>query len=671
MAMGRHTARTATLLVLFLCGAGAAEGGASEGDHSWTFEMSPAAQYAIVDGDERKFSEDWWMPNGWMVGLERFFFKKPLGGGWTFNMEGHALFPGDDYRVDLLLEKAGYGFVRGRYGEYRKYFDDTGGFFHPFRIPAFSLDRDLQLDIGELALEFGITVPEWPEIAGGYERRFKKGEKSLLQWGSVAEDGLTRKIYPAYKEVDEKLDVFKVKVSHDISGIHLEDSARYERSRIDTGRFEQEFDIQSGEAESVSVYESSEYDALYNTLYLESRFHEKAYLSMGYLYNDLDGDAAFRMFTVPFGPEPFDKDWSTSLVDFEQESHVLNLNAMLGPIRDLSLQGGIQGEFIESRGRTKAELLETSFGGEVGSPETEGRSSVDRNGFDESIELRYGGIPYTALYAEGKWTQQEIDLFEDEFEDGVLAFERLTDSDVSRRRYTFGVSTSPIRRLTLSGHYRRSVRKNDYDHKIDSEESGYSAFIEKQEWTSDEIKAKIGARMTARLKGSLQYQFVDAKIDTASATQPPSLVESNGYKANIYSLSLTASPTAKMYVTGIFSYSDISSESFDNGAGSVVGYDGDVYSFIGTAGWSIGKNTDLTLEYLYSGSDNFQDNSEEGLPLGIDNDRHGLRLGCSRKINDQLKVRFKYGFYKYTEDSNNGIDDYRAHLLGLAFEYAF
>lgn len=657
------------LLASIHLAAGRSDSQGSEGA-SLSFELGTILQYRSVDGDTGKFREDQWIRDGWSGGLEHFLLEKPLGGEWLLRMEGRAVMPEEDYKFSLDIKKEDLGFFRTGYTEYRKYFDDTGGFFRPFSIPVSDLNKDMHLDIGDFFLEAGITIPDLPQIVVGYQHRFKEGEKSLLEWGSVSEGASTRLIYPSFKKMDEKQDTFKVEVAHDIGKVHAGDRFRYERYKTDTTRFEAERNIDAGMTETVNVSEKYNHDALFNTFHLESHLNEKIYLSFGYLLNDLEGDAAFRMMTVPFGPDPFDKNWSTRSVELDQESHVLNLNALIGPYHRLSFHGGIQTEFTETKGDTDAVLTETGFGGGIASPEARIRSSMDKKGLEETVGVRYSGIPHTSLYAEGKWTQQGIDLFEREVEDTAPAFERFSDTEVDRRRYTFGFSSSPFRRFTFSARYRRSCRENVYDHKEDTE-PGYSAFIDHQELNTDEISTKVSARITNAIKATFQYQHIETKIDTLSRTTPPSGVESGDYVADIYSVSITATPTAGLYLTGLFSCRDAKSESFDNDSASVIGYNGDVYSFIGTAGWAVGKRTDLTLEYLYSRADNFHDNSADGLPLGVENKRHGLSLGCSRKISDRVQARFRYGFYKYDERRNGDVDDYEAHLLGVGLAVKF
>src|ERR1043166_363162 len=116
------------------------------------------------------------------------------------------------------------GFVRGGFEQWRRYYDDTGGYYRPFSIPAFNLDRDLYLNIGRAWIEFGLTVPDLPQVVVGYEYQFKEGVKSMLERGSVGD----KKIFPAAKNIDEHVHVVKVDATHDISGWRIEDNARIE-----------------------------------------------------------------------------------------------------------------------------------------------------------------------------------------------------------------------------------------------------------------------------------------------------------------------------------------------------------------------------------------------------------------------------------------------------------
>jgi len=635
---------------------------------SGKMRIAPVLRYIHVSGDEEKFREDWWIGEDWAGGLEKFLLEHTFDKDVSLSLEGRAVVPEEDYRFNVDITKPDFGYLRGGHREYRKYFDGTGCFYAPFGILPFELENDLRLDIGDFFVQAGITFPGWPAVAATYERQYKEGNKSLLEWGSVSKGGTARNIFPAFKDMDEEADLFKLEANHAVGKFKLADKFRYESYRTDTARFEEERNLDGGTSETVTVREGYSHDALSNTFHVETHVSDKIYWSLGYLYTKLEGDAGFGMNTVPFGPDPFDKNWFTRSVEIEQDSHVLDLNAMLGPYKHFTFYGGFQAETTEGEGDTDAVLTETSFGGVTNSPEAMISSRTEKDGLEESVGIRYTGLPFTTAYAEGAWVQHKFDLWEQELEDGALGFERLTDTDADRERYTLGINTSPFRAVTLSLRYRRSHHANDYDHLVDTE-PGYSAFITHQDYDKDDIRARFTLRPVPVLRLSLSYQLLCLDIETRSDTTPPSSVLSGDYDANIYSLAFTLTPVSRFYMTGLLSYQGAKTTSFDNAAASVLTYEGDVFAGQATVGFAIDEKTDLKIEYLYSRSDNFEDNSAEGLPLGLDHERHGFMTTFSRHLGEKTRLQFRYGYYRYDEDNTGGVDDYRGHLVGISFAF--
>lgn len=635
-----------------------------------TGSIMPTIRYAGVNGDEGKFREDWWMREGWGGGVDTLTVQRTYENDVSLYMEGRAIVPEEDVKLRLELTRPEVGFMHAGYTVYRKYFDGTGGFFQPFSLSSFELDNDMHLDIGSLSLDMGLTVPAWPKLVVGYEHHFKEGRKSLLEWGGVTEGGTTRNVFPSFKEIDEETDILKVEIDHDIRKVRVRDRFRYERYRSETTRFGEERNLDADTTEAAAVSEDNGHEAFYNTFHMDSHVNEKLYWSLGSLFTTLQGDAAFRMVTDPFGPEPFDKNWFTRSVEIDQESHVINVNAMAGPFRDFTFYAGLQAETTETGGDRDAVLTEILPGvGEV-SPEAVIVSRTDKGGLEETVGTRYTGFRYTTLYAEGKWIQQNIDLFERELEDNVLNFERSTDTEVERQRYTIGFNTSPIARTTLSARYRRRYHNNEYSHLVDTE-PGYSAFITAQDFTADEITTTLAFRPVSRMQLSLKYQLVATDIDTLSDTTPSSSVQSGDYDADIYSANITVTPIPKLYLTGLLSYQDVRSTAFESGVSSVITYEGDIYTVILTAGFGIDDKTDLKAEYLYTRSENFNDNSLDGLPLGLDNRRQGLLFRLSRSISETMDGQLGYGFYTYDEESSGGADEYTAHVISALWGLRF
>src|SRR2546425_3792734 len=125
--------------------------------------VTPAAQWIGVSGNKQKFREDAWQKEGFTAGYERFEMTEPIGKDAELKVEGRALFAQEDYRVALSLTRPDVGFVRSGYDTYRKYFNDSGGYYGLFNRPAPALNRDLHLDIGKAWFDVGLTLPDWPK----------------------------------------------------------------------------------------------------------------------------------------------------------------------------------------------------------------------------------------------------------------------------------------------------------------------------------------------------------------------------------------------------------------------------------------------------------------------------------------------------------------------------
>jgi hypothetical protein len=632
--------------------------------------IASSIHYGGIEGDEEKFSEDQGIQEGWSVGLDKFILQRIYENDVSLYLEGRAIVPEEDIKLRLELTKADVGFIHAGYTEYRNYFDGTGGFFKPFSASSFDLNNDMHLDIGNLSIDMALILPTWPKLKISYEHHIKEGKKSLIEWGRVTEGGTIRNIFPAFKEIDEETDMFMLEINHGIGKVQVGNQFRYEHYSSGTTRSDEEQDLDTDTAETTTVSEGHSHDAFSNTFHMYSHVNEKLYWSLGYLFTTLQGDEAFRMITDPFGPEPFDKNWLTRSAESDQDSHVINVNALFGPFRDLTFYAGLQAEMTETEGNTDGVLTETLPVVGTVSPEAVIISRTDKESLEETAGARYTGIPYTTFYAEGKWSQQNIDLFERELEDSVLNFERSTDTGVERQRYTLGFNTSPIPKAMFSARYRRRCHNNDYNHLLDTE-PGYSAFISAQDVTTDRIIARLSLRPLSRVQISLQYQLITTDIDTDSETTHSSSIQSGDYNADIYSVSTTVTPLSRLYFTGFFSHQDVRGTAFNNDVSSVTAYEGDIYMILLSGGYAIDDKTDLKAEYLYLRSDNFNDNSTDSLPLGLDNQRHGLSVSLSRRIAENIYAQLRYGYYSYNEESNGSVDDYKAHLVGTSWVYRF
>ncbi|PYM14876.1 MAG: hypothetical protein DME18_05620, partial [Verrucomicrobia bacterium] len=307
------------------------------------FTVTPVAQWITVRGNEQKFREDWGQKKGFTAGYERFELIEPVGKDTELKVDGRALFPQGDYRVALTLTRPEVGFVRVGYDTYRKYFNDTGGFYAPDNQPPLSLGRDLHEDFRKAWLDVGLARTDWPKLVVGYEYQSRRGDESTLQWGPV----VTRNIAPAYKQVDESTHILKLDASHELGGVLIEDMFRGEFYDLSTRQ--NAFSSPGGPAlgSYAQVDESYKHFAGANALSLEKQVFDWLLLSGGYLYRRLDGDGALSQ---PIANPLTGFATASPRIVFTQQAHVVNANAQLGPWNGLIGFGGVQFEWTRQKG---------------------------------------------------------------------------------------------------------------------------------------------------------------------------------------------------------------------------------------------------------------------------------------------------------------------------------
>ena len=641
------------------------------------FEMTPMLRFVDVSGNKQQFREDWWIRDGFTGGVEDFSMRQEFGKNSVFTLQGHGIYSDEDYMVRMEFNRPDLGFIRAGFSQYRKWFNDTGGYYPFFTVPSFELDRDLNLTVGNWFVEAGLTKPGFPKITFGFEHQSKEGDKSMLEWGSVIDLSAgalnsNRKIYPAFKDIDETVDIFKINVDHDIGKVHLADQFRYENYNNDTTRYEREINLTASTSKNITIREDFNHDQFSNALSAESHITDKLYASGGYLFATMNGGADLSINTVTTPPgvfvaSPFNYFWTAQAMQLDQDSHVLNANLMYGPWAGLTAYAGVQAEQTQTDGAALALLTQVP---PQATPEARLLSATDKSSLTEHAGVRFTKIPFTVLFAEGRMVQQQIDLTNSQL-GGDDPFARRTDTDVERHEYVVGFNTSPIRRAGLSAEYRRSERENDYNHFVDTTVGGYPGFIDLQQFDTDQINAKLTLRPMNRFTTTFKYQLISTDIRTRTDAAPGNSITSGEYNAHIYSVSATVTPINRLYLTGYFSLTDSETTSFANGVASVTPFENRYYTLMTTIGYALDEKTDASVDYLHSRTFSFNGSYATGMPYGFDNTRHGVSAGLARRITKNMTARLRYGYYELDQPTDNHINDYQAHLAMLTCTVRF
>lgn len=636
---------------------------------------TPAFAWITVDGNRAAFRAREWLPDGASGGFQHLEWQEPVGRAGRFRAESRVLLGAEDYELKLSYEQRDLGFLRGGYGQYRKWFDDTGGFFPPFDTPALRLGRDLHLDVGRAWFEAGLAKPDLPRITLGYAYEFREGERAILQWGLVTDPNTleSRAIYPAAKAVEEQVHVVTFRLRHTLAGVDLEDDFRGTFADLRWGRdLVDSYTLGRALPDSVTRHrEQFQYFEGANALRLETPVKDWLFLSGGYLYSNLDGEAGFRNETfLPADPAqgPFAGVLAPEIV-LRREAHVFNANARVGPWQALTVSGGVQADWSRQEGFGRASLY--------GFP-TRLDANLDRQAVTEHVGVRFTRLPFTVLQAEARLQQEEYGQYERQAIDDGLGdpgdFLRDTEARARLWEVRAGATLSPWARLGFDAGYHYRLSETDFLPGRDEDLSeqpgnGYPAFIRARDLATDEVNTRLVWRAARWLKTHLKYQYVVTRYnsETAALVEPSSgavlprgWLRAGHHRAHVYSAQATITPSRRWWWNTTLSLSDATTRTGLE-TPAVVPYAGQIYAVLTSLTFVLDARTDLTASYTFSKADYGQEHFADGLPLGIVYDRHGLLAGVKHRFKHGLSASLQYGFFRHEEPTAGGASDYTAH----------
>ena len=646
--------------------------------------IAPGGGFWVVQGNKAMFRQHHGQDAGWGGGLEAAF-EHWLDADTNVTGEVGVGSP-HSYDVRFAVLRPETGFLRGGFEQFRSYYNDTGGYYAPFAesvASSFSLGRDLHVDTGRIWAEVGLTRPDLPELVVGYEFRYREGVKSTLHWGpSTQLGGLeTRNMFPASKRIEENLHLLRADLRHEFAGIEMENRFAFEWSRRATSRREgSPLGFEAVPDSYVTVDESHDATRFSNMASVQKQVRDWWFLSGGYYFARMDADAAFEQHTVsPAGANVIGEHWLARPIVTDWTSHVLNANTRLGPWEGFTVSGGLQGTWL----RQSAVGTSTLFFGlpDPGVPAPAfftSRVGSNRQSFqaEQTVALRYTGLPSTVLFAEGGWKQENGEHFEQEA--GMLqGFQRDTGTTSRDQDYRVGFHVSPRTSWSLSARYRYGHEKDHYDHLRDTSlgnpDAGYSAFIRGREVETHQVKARLNMRPRPWLRTLLTYrvQSSDYRTDTDPVTfglpsdSPGGKYLAGEYSASIYGCNVVLIPRAGLTLNGTFTFHDSRTETASNGDPAVRDFEGKVYSLQVGGSYALNERTDLVADYAFTQGDFSQGRNTQGFPLGIEYQQQTAQAGVAWQVSENVRARLHYQFQDYEEASTGGINDYSAHGVFL------
>ena len=641
-------------------------------------------RYTFVDGDSHKFREQNWMKENYAGGIREFSFEqKNLPEDLSLTMDGHAIIEDNDYKAHVLLDKKNFGFAKFEYQEFSKFYDDTGGVYYPFStLSVNSLGRELELQIGHIRVEAGLTLEDRPQVTVAYERHFKDGSKSRLSWAPVKEGAVTRGIAPSFQDIHETVDSVEIKIEHTVKGIEIKNEETWEWSDSDLSREEKSLATTGVAADSkIRVQTQKPQSKLFSTTTALQKWFKDDRVFTGGAYHflhmsnseienifEMNQSRVLTNFTNP-------KQIRNARADNKYDAHTWVGNLMFVPWKPLSLTTNVRTEVMDRSGNSSYPSDTT-----LGTPDgiintTELSRTEDKVGkVGEGISLRYTGVPRTALYNDLEFEQVRNWLSEDR--DSIRGqsapnaneiFGRETITYVSRGIWTIGGQWLPVHWTDLTAHFRINRSNSDYDDTRETQPgatAAKSAFFDALNIQTEEIATHLTFKPVRWFRPSIRYHY---QIRSYMArTEDLASVETQ-MNSHIFVFDASLQPFKDLLiVTGVSpQYAWVETPARYIADGNTPRFQANLLTWFMNFNYNLTQSVSLVNNLEYSVANNFNDFTAGGLPLGAAYHQLNLSTGINWDITKRISVELQYAFYRYAANEQVDSGNYNANQIGI------
>lgn len=648
-------------------------------------------RYTFVDGDSHKFREQNWMKENYAGGVDEFNIEgKNLPENISVSMEGHAIVEDNDYETNFRVEKKDFGYVLFEYQEFSKFYDDSGGVYEPFgAFRAPTLNRELELEIGHLRIETGMTLPDIPQIAVAYERHFKDGSKSRLTWASVIQNGIARAIAPSFQDIDEIVDSVELKESHTLKGFEIQAEQGWEWMSSEMMREERSLST-TGTAADRKIRDQVQQpkSRIFTTTESVGRWfrNETLFTGVAYHYLNLENSEVENMFEMNEnrGITNFTnpKQIRNARADNEYDAHTWTANFMMTPLSWLNITTHLRSEIIGRSGDSIYPSDSTPVAAAGAAPDnvintTEISHADDKvRSIGEGLSLRFTAIPRTALYNDFEFEQVRNWLSEDRnSRAGQSAananeiFGRETITYISRGIWTIGGQCVPVYWATLTAHFRFNQNNSDYEDERETQPgatAAKSAFFDALNIQTHELATHLTLKPKPWLRPSVRYRYQIR--DYMSSVENQGEVETE-MDSHIFTFDTSVQPRSNLLIIGGFSpqYAWVESPlaSEHPGDGGPPRFQANIYTWFLNLEYDFNDRLSFLSSLEHSITDNFNDFTTSGLMLGVGYNQVNVSFGFNWKINQTVSIRSDYSFLHYAADDSVDLSDYNANMIGL------
>ena len=629
--------------------------------------------------------------NGGFGGISDLHLQAPLQGQFTnttLTIDGHSIYDQHDYDINVRLDDPEKWFMQVHADNFRTWSDGIGGFYPPTGMQYYGPkgSTPLALDRGEYSFLGGVTLGDLPSITFGYTHSYRYGNEDSTIWAPTHPNPLNspatvQGLAPSLYNIDERIDAFDVNAKKNIWDTDLALGLHYEHGSLDDGLATTFYPGEPVQMDRTTANENT-YNLFSATAMGEKWIQQHVFVSAGGMVANLDnhflGSQIYgNDFGAPYIPAIGNGLGYYNMVgDSHMQEYVMDLNVLTIPIKTLTVTPAIRAE--------KESWSANSTGvGTLGNFPTDSfNSQSTRDNVDvcESLDARYTGFTNWVFSAGGRWEESQGNLNQlgglsqvDGI--GVPTVTNYVDDNSLLQKYSAGASWYPLSRLFVDfgGYYKYD--SYNYSASADSTPDGdtYPGYFTIQDFETFDGNCRVTLHLLRSLSLISRYEYQLSTVDT---TPDPAYgineQQTSRMHSHVIGQNITWLPWSRLSVSAGFSYVlSTTKTSASEATAAILNAENNYWTLNFSPSLVLDDKTDLNVDYFYYQANDYQNNSNVGVPLGAGSREQAVTATLTRRINPRLRVSLKYGYYNYKDALTGGNSNFQAHMIMATMQYRF
>jgi hypothetical protein len=613
----------------------------------------------------------------------------------TLTLDGRDIYDQHDYNITTRLEHPERWYLQFHAENSRTWSDDIGGFYPPSGMQYYGPNGTsaLALDHGEYSFQGGLKLNNLPAITFQYTHSYRNGNEDSSIWAPTHPDLTTtvRALSPSLYNIDETVDAFDLNAKKNLWDTDLGLGLHYEHGDLNDG-LDSVFYPGEPVQEDLTENQKNTYDLFSANATGEKLIKQHVFVSAGGMVANLDNSFSGSQvygdgFDMPYSPAPGSGlGYNNMTGSSHMQEYVMDLDLLVIPFKTLDIIPAVRAEKQTWSGNSTGIGTLSTFPTEP----FNSQSSEDVIDVCESLDLRYTGFTNWVLCVGGKWDESDGNLNQlgglsqvDGI--GVPTITNYTGNTSLLQKYSLGASWYPLRRLALDfgGYYKNDQYNYSASGNNTLDGDTYPGYFTIQSFETYDGNCRVTLHLLRSLTLVSRYEYQLSTIETTpdSTPDPDSVVFSEQQTSRMYSHIIGQNVSwvswSRLSLEAGFNYVISKTETPASGAvapgatGAILNAENNYWTLNFSPSLVLDDKTDLNLSYFYYQTDDYRNNSTAGVPLGAGSREQAVTTTLTRRINPQLRVSLKYGYYSYNDALTGGNSNFEAHLIMATMQYRF